>query len=49
MSGKALRIGVDIGGTFTDVVLIESDGTIHIAKGMSTPDAFERGAGDRGH
>ena len=36
-------IGVDIGGTFTDVVLIESNGTIHMAKGLSTPEAFERG------
>ena len=36
-------IGVDIGGTFTDVVLIESNGAVHIAKGLSTPEAFERG------
>ena len=36
-------IGVDIGGTFTDVVLIENNGTVHIAKGLSTPEAFERG------
>lgn len=36
-------IGVDIGGTFTDAVLIEADGTVHIAKGLSTPEAFERG------
>ena len=36
-------IGVDIGGTFTDVVLIESNGTVHVAKGLSTPEAFERG------
>ncbi len=35
-------IGVDIGGTFTDVVLIESDGSVRIAKGISTTDAYER-------
>jgi len=36
-------IGVDIGGTFTDVVLIEDDGAVHVAKGISTPQAYEKG------
>jgi len=36
-------IGVDIGGTFTDVVLIREDGQVHIAKGISTTAAYERG------
>ncbi|HYL89933.1 MAG TPA: hydantoinase/oxoprolinase family protein [Burkholderiales bacterium] len=36
-------IGVDIGGTFTDVVLIEDSGTVHVAKGISTTQAYERG------
>ncbi len=31
------RIGVDIGGTFTDLVLIDSRGAIRIAKSPSTP------------
>ena len=34
MAGKAptFRVGVDIGGTFTDIVLLGSDGTIHTKK-----------------
>ncbi len=36
-------LGVDIGGTFTDVVLITEAGEVKIAKGLSTPGAFERG------
>ena len=36
-------IGVDIGGTFTDVVLIEEDGKVHVAKGISTTTAYEQG------
>src|SRR5688572_28636444 len=32
------RLGVDVGGTFTDVVLVnEGDGTLHRAKVPSTP------------
>ena len=26
------RVGVDVGGTFTDIVLLGSDGTIHTKK-----------------
>ncbi|MGQ0651197.1 MAG: hydantoinase/oxoprolinase family protein [Betaproteobacteria bacterium] len=36
-------IGVDIGGTFTDVVLIEGNGRVHVAKGISTVKAYEQG------
>ena len=36
-------VGIDIGGTFTDVVLITAAGDVHIAKGLSTPPDFERG------
>ena len=43
MAERAFAVGVDIGGTFTDVVLIEGDGAVHVAKGISTPEAFERG------
>ena len=32
------RLGVDVGGTFTDFVLLdESDREIHIAKSLTTP------------
>jgi N-methylhydantoinase A len=36
------RIGVDIGGTFTDVVLLGSDGTIHTKKISSSVDNYAR-------
>jgi N-methylhydantoinase A len=39
-------LGVDIGGTFTDVVLIADTGQVKIAKGLSTPGAFDRGIAD---
>ena len=32
VSGVSFRVGVDIGGTFTDIVLLGSDGTIHTKK-----------------
>ena len=31
------RIGVDIGGTFTDLVAVDQNGTVHIAKYPTTP------------
>ena len=31
------RIGVDVGGTFTDLVLIDGEGTLRVAKVPSTP------------
>jgi N-methylhydantoinase A len=40
----AWRIGIDIGGTFTDVALVEEGtGAIGIAKVLTTPDDFGRG------
>jgi N-methylhydantoinase A len=39
-------VGVDIGGTFTDVVLVTDTGQVKIAKGLSTPGAFDRGIAD---
>jgi N-methylhydantoinase A len=39
------RIGVDVGGTFTDVVTVR-DGSIRVEKTPSTPDAPERGVLD---
>jgi N-methylhydantoinase A len=38
---KKCRIGVDVGGTFTDVVTIQ-DGQIHVSKTPSTPAAPDR-------
>ena len=37
------RIGVDIGGTFTDVVLLGDDGALRTKKVLSTPDDYARG------
>lgn len=39
-----VRLGVDTGGTFTDVVLYDTDtGEVNITKTSSTPPAFDRG------
>jgi N-methylhydantoinase A len=37
-------VGVDIGGTFTDCVVVESNGQITLGKALSTPDDFAQGA-----
>ena len=37
-----LRVGVDIGGTFTDIVVLGSDGSIHIKKVSSSVDDYAR-------
>jgi N-methylhydantoinase A len=42
-SPSGYSLGVDIGGTFTDVVLLGSDGTMHTRKVLSTPDDYARG------
>ena len=39
-------IGVDIGGTFTDCVIIDPDGNVTTAKAPSTPDDFALGMVD---
>lgn len=41
-SGRRARIGVDIGGTFTDLVLSDGVGGLHHSKVASTPLAPER-------
>ena len=38
----AYRLGVDIGGTFTDIVLLAPDGKVHGKKVLSTPDDYSR-------
>ena len=40
MSG--FRLGIDVGGTFTDIVLLGDDGTILTKKVSSTPDDYSR-------
>jgi len=35
--------GVDIGGTFTDVVIVDEQGQVTLTKSPSTPDDFSRG------
>lgn len=43
MSQKRFRVGVDTGGTFTDLIILVEDGRIHRRKFLSTPDDFSRG------
>lgn len=43
MPGGRFRVGVDTGGTFTDLVLIGDDGRMVRRKVLSTPDDFSRG------
>ena len=40
---KIHRFGIDIGGTFTDIVLIGDDGTVLTQKVPSTPDNYAEG------
>ena len=40
------RLGVDIGGTFTDIVLLGSDGALWSKKILSTPDDYSRAIED---
>lgn len=39
-------IGVDTGGTFTDVVVVSDDGEVAVGKAFSTPPDFEQGVLD---
>src|SRR5262249_46138114 len=43
--GSAVQIGVDIGGTFTDIVALDSDGRLALAKVPSTPKDLLDGIG----
>ena len=43
MTQHTYRIGVDIGGTFTDIVVARDDGLIETRKVPSTPDDYSRG------
>ena len=37
MSAPAARVGIDIGGTFTDAVLVDAGSRLHVAKVRTTP------------
>ena len=40
------RIGVDVGGTFTDVILQAADGRVRLRKVLSTPPSYDRAVVD---
>lgn len=47
-SGKSTaRVGCDIGGTFTDIVLTRSDGQVFVNKTSTTPDKLSWHASQR--
>jgi N-methylhydantoinase A len=39
-------LGIDIGGTFTDVILVDGDGRVHTDKRLNTTDDVVRGCND---
>jgi 5-oxoprolinase (ATP-hydrolysing)/N-methylhydantoinase A len=41
-----MRIGADVGGTFTDVLAVESDGHVRLTKVLSTPPDYDRAVTD---
>jgi N-methylhydantoinase A len=45
LSGR-FAIGVDIGGTFTDIVAVDANGSVTVAKTRSTPPDYSRGVLD---
>ena len=36
------RVGIDVGGTFTDIVFLSADGTVRTRKILSSPDDYSR-------
>jgi N-methylhydantoinase A len=40
---QAYRLGVDVGGTFTDMILLDSEGGLAVRKVLSTPPNFSQG------
>ena len=46
MPVPSIVLGVDTGGTFTDLVQVEADGTVTVDKAFSTPEAIEDGVFD---
>src|SRR5262245_36986216 len=45
-AGSGVTVGVDIGGTFTDLVIVKPDGSVEITKVMSTPPNYAQGVLD---
>ncbi|MGQ9674373.1 MAG: hydantoinase/oxoprolinase family protein [Chloroflexota bacterium] len=45
-ASNEFRVGIDIGGTFTDFVFVGSDGTSFTKKVLSTPDDYSRGVAE---
>src|SRR5919106_1765880 len=43
---RQLYVGVDIGGTFTDLVVMDADGGVATGKALTTPGELERGVFD---
>lgn len=43
LTGAGMRVGVDVGGTFTDLVALGADGAIEVRKVVTTPDDPARG------
>src|SRR5437667_969647 len=37
-----IRVGIDVGGTFTDIVFLSEDGTVLTRKILSSPDDYSR-------
>ena len=42
MKPMSFRVGADIGGTFTDIVLVDAGGKVATCKVSSTPDNYSR-------
>ena len=42
----SIRLAADIGGTFTDLVILDADGRLHVEKTSSTPGDFKKGVLD---
>ena len=43
ISSTSSHIGIDIGGTFTDIAVLGSDGSLAVRKVLSTPEDYARG------
>src|SRR5206468_7534943 len=39
---SGMRIGADVGGTFTDVLALDVDGRVRVTKVLSTPPDYDR-------
>ena len=44
ITSRTYRLAFDVGGTFTDIVLVDEDGTLTIEKVLTTPEVPEAGA-----